>query len=250
MFARAHEFGFDPQPGLALLRLAQGKAESALKALHRSVEGEQGNRLARARLLAALVDVALAADDHESARGASRELDAIARELGTPALEAAAATAGGALLRAGRCCWRGATRAGPSSDCGTPARSGGTSGCPTRRPWPGCGTAPPSAPPETRRTPGSSCARRWRRSNGSGRSRTRPGRAAFLEGPTALPHGLTAREAEVLRLVAAGKTNRDIAAELVISEHTVARHLQNMFAKLRVSSRSAATAFAFEHGLA
>jgi DNA-binding NarL/FixJ family response regulator len=54
----------------------------------------------------------------------------------------------------------------------------------------------------------------------------------------------------VLRLVAAGKSNREIAAELVISEHTVARHLQNMFTKLDVSSRSAATAFAFEHGLA
>ena len=53
----------------------------------------------------------------------------------------------------------------------------------------------------------------------------------------------------MLRLVAAGKTNRDIAVELVISEHTVAGHLQNMFAKLGVSSRSAATAFAFEHGL-
>jgi len=58
------------------------------------------------------------------------------------------------------------------------------------------------------------------------------------------------REAEVLRLVAAGKSNRAIAAELVISEHTVARHLQNIFAKLDVTSRSAATAFAFEHGLA
>jgi DNA-binding NarL/FixJ family response regulator len=53
----------------------------------------------------------------------------------------------------------------------------------------------------------------------------------------------------VLRLVAAGKTNRDIAAELVVSEHTVARHVQNIFAKLRVSSRTAATAFAFEHHL-
>jgi DNA-binding NarL/FixJ family response regulator len=71
----------------------------------------------------------------------------------------------------------------------------------------------------------------------------------LLGGPKALPRGLTAREAEVLRLVAAGKTNRDIAVELVISEHTVARHLQNMFVKLGVTSRSAATAFAFEHDL-
>ena len=54
----------------------------------------------------------------------------------------------------------------------------------------------------------------------------------------------------MLRLVATGKSNRDIAAELVLSEHTVARHLQNIFAKLDVSSRSAATAFAFEHDLA
>ena len=57
-------------------------------------------------------------------------------------------------------------------------------------------------------------------------------------------------EAEVLRLVAAGKTNRDIAVQLMISEHTVARHLQNMFAKLGVSSRAAATAYAYEHGIA
>ena len=61
--------------------------------------------------------------------------------------------------------------------------------------------------------------------------------------------GLSAREVEVLRLVAAGRTNRQIAASLVISEHTVARHLQNIFAKLGVSSRAAATAFAFEHDL-
>ncbi len=62
-------------------------------------------------------------------------------------------------------------------------------------------------------------------------------------------HGLTARELEVLRLVAAGKANREIATALVISERTVARHLQNIFAKLRVSSRTAAAAFAFEHDL-
>ncbi len=62
-------------------------------------------------------------------------------------------------------------------------------------------------------------------------------------------HGLTPREFEVLRLVAAGKSNREIASTLVISEHTVARHVQNIFAKLDVSSRAAAGAFAFEHDL-
>ena len=73
---------------------------------------------------------------------------------------------------------------------------------------------------------------------------------ALLQGPHELPAGLTAREAEVLRLVASGRTNRDIAVELVISEHTVARHLQNIFAKVGVGTRAAATAFAFEHDLA
>ena len=62
-------------------------------------------------------------------------------------------------------------------------------------------------------------------------------------------HGLTSRELEVLRLVAKGKSNRDIATALVISEHTVARHVQNIFTKLGVPSRTAAGAFAFEHDL-
>jgi len=62
-------------------------------------------------------------------------------------------------------------------------------------------------------------------------------------------HGLSPRELEVLRLLAAGKSNREIAGVLVISEHTVARHVQNIFGKLRISSRAAATAFAFEHDL-
>ncbi len=78
----------------------------------------------------------------------------------------------------------------------------------------------------------------------SGRSRTSRGSRPPTPG-----HGLSPRELEVLRLVAAGKTNRQIAASLVISEHTVARHVQNIFAKLGLSSRAAATAFAFEHDL-
>jgi DNA-binding CsgD family transcriptional regulator len=63
------------------------------------------------------------------------------------------------------------------------------------------------------------------------------------------PGGLTDREVEVLRLVAAGKTNRAVASELVLSEKTVARHVANIFTKLGVSSRAAATAYAYEHGL-
>jgi DNA-binding NarL/FixJ family response regulator len=62
-------------------------------------------------------------------------------------------------------------------------------------------------------------------------------------------HGLSPRELQVLRLVAAGETNKAIAAELVLSERTVDRHVSNILAKLRVSSRAAATAFAYEHGL-
>ena len=68
-------------------------------------------------------------------------------------------------------------------------------------------------------------------------------------GESGARHGLTPRELEVLRLVARGKSNREIARSLVISEHTVARHLQNIFTKLGVPSRTAAGAFAFEHDL-
>jgi DNA-binding NarL/FixJ family response regulator len=60
---------------------------------------------------------------------------------------------------------------------------------------------------------------------------------------------LTAREREVLAHVAAGRTNRDIASQLVISQHTVSRHLENIFTKLAVTSRAAATAYAYEHDL-
>ena len=74
-------------------------------------------------------------------------------------------------------------------------------------------------------------------------------RAAVLRGRRVLPGGLTEREADVLRLVAAGLTNRDIAAKLFLSDKTVARHLANIYAKLDLSSRTAAAAYAFEHGV-
>jgi DNA-binding NarL/FixJ family response regulator len=68
-------------------------------------------------------------------------------------------------------------------------------------------------------------------------------------GDSSLPKQLTAREVQVLRLMATGRTNREISSSLVISENTVARHLQNIFSKLGVSSRTAATAYALEHSL-
>ena len=62
-----------------------------------------------------------------------------------------------------------------------------------------------------------------------------------------VPGGLSPREVEVLRLVATGLTNREIATELVLSERTVERHVSNIFAKIAVTSRAAATAYAYEH---
>jgi DNA-binding NarL/FixJ family response regulator len=242
-FGRARELGLEPQPGLALLRLGQGKAEPALTALRLAVDGETQNRPRLARLLAALVEVAIAAGELEIARTAGEDLGTIAAGFGTPALDAAAMTARGALALAegdgptalenlrdacriwnelrlpyesarARVLYGIALRAaGVLEDAELELRSAISA-------FERLGAAPEAAA------------------------------AAALLGRDEHPRRLTAREVEVLRLVASGKTNRDIAVELVISEHTVARHLQNIFAKLDVPSRSAATAFAFEHGLA
>jgi ATP/maltotriose-dependent transcriptional regulator MalT len=243
-FERAHELGFEPQPGLALLRLAQGKADAALTALRTAVMGASGNRLHRARLQWALAETALAAGDLDPAATAADELDTLAGESDAPVLAACAATVRGSLLLA------------QNDVPGAVASLRGASAL-----WQKL-----KLPYEAARTrmlfglalrgAGDEEGARLelRAALGAFERLGAPGDAArasdLLGGPAALPGGLTAREAEVLRLVASGKTNRDIAVELVISEHTVARHLQNMFAKLGVTSRAAATAFAYEHDLA
>jgi ATP/maltotriose-dependent transcriptional regulator MalT len=243
-FARAHELGLQPQPGLALLRLAQDKPDAAMQALRAALAGEPAGRPRRARLLVVQVEVALAAGDLDTAGQASRELDEIARRLGTPALAAAAATAGGALrlaegdlpgalerLRAACATWQELRLPYETAQArllyGSALRRAGSE---------------EDALLELR-----AALATFERLGAAGDAARA---AALLGGRDDLPRGLTAREVEVLRLVASGKTNREIAAALVISEHTVARHLQNIFAKLDVSSRSGATAFAFEHRLA
>ena len=243
-FTRAHELGYDPQPGLALLRLAQGKAESALGALSLAVASESRSRLRRARLLAAQVEAALEAADLEAARTASRELDAIARDFGTPALDAGASMARGALrlaegdvpeaietLRRACSIWR---------DLRLPYEA-----AQARRLY-GVALRGAGHEEDARLELRAAVAAFERLGARADASRA----ADLLAGPAGLPGGLTAREVEVLHLVAAGKTNREVAADLTVSEHTVARHLQNIFAKLDVSSRAAAAAFAVERGLA
>ena len=243
-FARAHELGIDPQPGLARLRLEQGNVEAARTALRLSLSDRDLGPSRRAVLLAAQVDAEIEANDLEAAAGARDKLEQIAGASTIPALQAMAATARGSLALA----------KGEASEALTSLRYA----CAT---WQELKLPYETAQARTRFG-------RAIRASGNEEDAALELRAALtaferlgatreidrvcelLGDRQPLLGGLTKREAEVLRLVAAGMTNRDISVELVISEHTVARHLQNIFAKLLVSSRSAATAFAFEHGLA
>jgi len=239
----ASRCGFEPQPGLALLRLAQGDVDAATAAIRRAV-GETTQPLKRVGLLPAYVEITLAGGELERARGACRELEEIAERQASDVLGAIAAHARGAIALA-------------EADAPNALAS-------LRQALEAWRELP--APYEVARVRlliGSAC--RMLGDEDTATLELEAAREMFaelkaasdlaaidsIERPTAAAdlHGLTAREAEVLRLVAAGWSNRQIADELVISEHTVARHLQNIFAKLGVSSRTAASAFAFEHDL-
>ncbi|HXV96125.1 MAG TPA: LuxR C-terminal-related transcriptional regulator [Gaiellaceae bacterium] len=237
-FRRASAHGREPQPGLALLRLAQGSEDAAAAAMRRAV-GEASDPIERAALLPAFVEVLLAAGEIDEAERAAEELEGIAAGSEGGALPAAAAHARGAVSLA-----RG--------DAGSALRALRRA----ERIW-----GDLEAPYESacvRALVGRACidlgdedsaaleleaARRTFEDLGAASDLARLGE------PHLERHGLTDRELEVLRLVAAGRSNREIAAALVISEHTVARHVQNIFGKLGVSSRTAAGAFAYEHGL-
>jgi ATP/maltotriose-dependent transcriptional regulator MalT len=242
-YREASQWGHPPQPGLALLRLAQGRAEAAAAAIRTALDQAQ-DRIARATVLAAYAEIVLATGDVPAARTAADELSEIAADLGMPFPHAVAVHATGAVLLA-----EGETRAALAT---------------LRRAWTAWQEL--QAPYEAARA--LVLIGRTYQALGDADSAEleldaarrvfqQLGAAPELERLAALSRtaasgaagGLTAREAQVLRLVAAGKSNRVIAAELAISEHTVARHLQNIFAKLGVASRTAASAFAFEHGL-
>ena len=182
-FARAREIGFDPQPGLALLRSAQGNTDAALKALQVAVTAVGESRLQRARLLAALVDVAIEVPDLETATEAVVQLSALAAGSDAPILEATAVTAAGAVALA-----RGETRP-PSRAFAVPARCGGICDSPTRPLARGCSSGSLFEHRARRTMPSSSSGPPSRPSNGSA-PRPRPGsRATSCRAPRRSPEG-------------------------------------------------------------
>jgi len=243
-YRRASEWGYPPQPGLALLRLAQGRTGAAATAIRQAVQ-ETTDRLGRARLLAPYVEIMLAAGEIEAARAGTAELKELADGFGAPALQAAAqhsqaavflsegdAPAALAALREACRLWSGL--AAPYEL----ARSRVLIGLARQR----------LGDTETAGLE-LDAARRVFRSLGAKSDLNHVDALIRRRSATASAGGLSPREVEVVRLIAAGLTNQAIAERLFLSEKTVARHVSNIFTKLGISSRSAATAYAYEHGL-
>ncbi|WP_411110059.1 LuxR C-terminal-related transcriptional regulator [Streptomyces sp. c-19] len=244
-YGHAHELGRIPQPGLALLRLAQGRADAAVAGIDLALacRGQADHDvLGLARLLAARTEVALAVRDVSGAAEAAADLDALAGDV--PLLRALSDTALGSVALARR-----------PADALSPLRRALAGWLELRVPYEAAqvrmllAAADRAAGDEEAARLELGTARAVFERLGAVPDARRAAALLSAGARRRLPGGLTAREAEVLRLVASGGTNKDIARALVISEHTVARHLNNIFAKLGVGSRAAATAYAYAHGL-
>ena len=239
----ASTLGMEPQPGLALLRMAQGRVQTAARAIRRIVAATT-DPLELARLLPAYIEIMLQAAAIDEARSACRQLEAIANRFTTPLLRATADEARGALkiaegdARAALCSLRNAlqvwqqiqapyliarTRLQIALACRALADADGADLEleAARIGFQQLGAAPDLARVES----------------------------YINEASRGDVHRLTPREKQVLRLVATGKSNKAIAGELCISERTVDRHVSNIFSKLTLRSRAAATAYAYQHSL-
>ena len=249
MYRAAGRGGYEPQPGLSLLRLAEGQTEAAVAAIRRVVnesgdEQGPGGGMARAKVLGPYVEIMLACNDLKGAREGADELARMAAETDTPFLVAGAAEAMGAVLLA---------EGDPNAALAT-----------LREAWAAWQKLEASF--ESARVQaliGSAC--RQLGDEDTARGHLEAARTVFerlgalpalkgleqkgIESRSSATSQLTGREREVLALLAAGNTNRQISTALHISEHTVARHVSNLFNKLGVSSRTAAASFAHKHGL-
>ncbi|MEW6582511.1 MAG: LuxR C-terminal-related transcriptional regulator [Actinomycetota bacterium] len=242
-YRAASASGRRPQPGCALLRLAQGHLDAAAAMIERTVEDAR-DPVTRAATLPASVEIALARRRVAAARSAADELSALAADREAALLHAVAAHALGTVLLAEgdpqaafaalqESCVRWVEVSAPYGQAR--ARVGLALACRALGDGDSADMELDAARSVFARLGASPDLERIERLSG---------------GPTAATGaGLTPREHEVLALVAAGHTNWQIAAALVISPHTVRRHLQNIFRKLGVSSRAAATAYAFQHDL-
>ena len=242
-FRQSAEWGRRPEPGLALLRLAQGRVEDAEGAIRRALD-EAEDRVTRSALLPAYVEIALAAEDAVAARTAADELAEIADGFGAPLLRAASAYVTGAVVFAegdaltSVAVLRDAVAAWQALDAPyEAARARVLIACAARE----------LADEETAEAETQAAREVFERLGAAPDLISLD--AASGAAPAAETGSLTPRELQVLGLVATGMTNRSLAANLTISEKTVARHLSNIFGKLGLSSRAAATAYAYEHDL-
>lgn len=240
-FERAQELCGQPCGGLALLRLAQGRVDAARTIVAGCLDATATDRLARATLLPVSAHVAIAARDLDGARDALRELSDIADTFATPMLHATVRSTRGRVELA----------EGDVADARTTLQEA------VER-WRALDVPYEVATAQT-------LLGQALRDCGdeAGATKAFAGAAALFDqigarldaqlvgGGTkaAPPAGLTEREVEVLRLIASGMTNNEIAAALYLSAKTVSRHLSNIFTKIGVASRAGATAFAFEHEL-
>jgi DNA-binding CsgD family transcriptional regulator len=237
-YGRATARGRDPQPGAALLELATGRADQAWAAITAAVAAASASPFRCARMLRAEVEIGLAAGHQTAAMSAYERLRRISETYPTPGFRAWADQAQGALLVA----------AGDSSAALAPLGAAATAYHRMRAPYDAACAELLLAE-----------AHRQRDEHGEAETHGDAAAAIFarlgvstppsLPAHASLPAGLTQREAEVLRLVAGGASNREVGERLWISEATVRRHLANIFRKVGVGSRTAASAWAHEHGL-
>lgn len=232
-----------PQPGLAQLRLAQGQLDAANAAVRRMIEEVREPGI-RALVLDVYVEIVLAAHDVAAARLAADELASIADRQGAPFLHALACRASGAVLLAERDA-RSALHA---------LRQSWTTWCELDAPYEAArvriliALACRELGDEDAAVLELTAAREVFQTLRAAVDLARVD-ALLLNHAPKLAGPLTAREIEILKLVASGMTNRAIAGKLHISEKTVARHISNIFNKLDLSSRAAATAYAYQHDL-